>query len=163
LKDGRAIVGAVVVLLCAACGTSHPARTVSVAAVPSGDTIRLQDGRIVRLLGVDAPSGRECHAYLSRLALAALVPPGTTVHLETPASTRAVVFRGDLNVNLELVRRGAASAYLRRAPAALAARLVGAARQAHATRRGAWGGCSAALDARRPWQLERRAPDRIFR
>ena len=153
---------AAVVLLCTACSTSHVARVGSVAAVPNGDTIRLEDGRSVRLLGIDAPSGHECHAYLSRLALAGLLPPGTRVRLGQTIGGRSVVLRGKLNVNIELVRRGAASPYRPRPPG-LARRLLSAARQAQAARIGAWGGCYSALDTQRPWRLQRRAPDRVFR
>jgi hypothetical protein len=117
----------------------------------------------MRLLGIDAPSGRECHAYLSRLALAALAPPRAHVRLSSIVGGAAVVFRGGLNLNLELVRRGAASAYLPSAPPALRATVLSAAGKARAHRVGAWGGCYAALEPSRPWRLERRAPDRIFR
>jgi endonuclease YncB( thermonuclease family) len=157
------IVLAALALVCAGCGATRVQSAVPVMAVPSGDTIRLRDGRIVRLYGIDSPSGRECHAYLSRLTLAALVTPGTRVRLLTLSTGRVVVFRGDLNVNLELVRRGAASPYFAAASNLLRQELLSAARRAQGARRGAWGGCYSALDPRRPWRLERRAPDRIFR
>jgi micrococcal nuclease len=157
------IVLAALAIVCAGCGARRVESAVPVLAVPSGDTIRLQDGRIVRLYGIDSPSGRECHAYLSRLALAALLTPGTRVRLLTLSDGSAVVFRGELNVNLELVRRGAASPYLAAASSRLRPRLLSAARRARAARRGAWGGCYSALDPSHPWRLERRAPDRIFR
>jgi endonuclease YncB( thermonuclease family) len=154
---------AALAIVCAGCGAAGVESAVSVMSIPSGDTIRLQDGRILRLFGIDSPSGRECHAYLSRLTLAALVTPGTRVRLVTLSDGRVVLFRGELNVNLELVRRGAASPYLAAASNRLRQQLLGAARRAQAARRGAWGGCYSALDPSRPWRLERRAPDRIFR
>jgi endonuclease YncB( thermonuclease family) len=133
----------------------------------SGDVVRLDDGRTVRLLGIDAPKGRACHAYLSRWTLTQLLPPGTTVDVRDGVGSAPVggyVFRDGLNVNLELVRRGAASPYFQKGSRPFASQLLRAAEAAKASHRGAWGGCASALDPRRPWQLERRrSPDRIFR
>jgi endonuclease YncB( thermonuclease family) len=132
--------------------------TATVLDVVSGDLIRLADGNSVRLRGIDAPTGAECHALVSERLLALILPQGTRVRL-----VAGYVFKSRLNVNVELVRRGAASAYFVRPPGRYADTLLRTARQAQAARHGAWGGCAATLDAAHSWRLERRAPDRIVR
>ena len=132
--------------------------TATVLGVAGGDAIRLTDGSTVRLRGIDAPAGAECHALVSERLLAQILPSGTRVRLAA-----GYVFKGRLNVNVALVRRGAASAYFARPPGSYANVLLRAARQARAARRGAWGGCAATLDPAHGWRLQRRAPDRIVR
>ena len=53
-------------------------------SVVDGDTIRLTDGRRVRLVQIDAPElgDSECYARRGDRALARLAPPGTRVRLE---------------------------------------------------------------------------------
>jgi endonuclease YncB( thermonuclease family) len=152
----------VVVVLGAGCaggGASNSTlKTVTVAGVPRGDVIRLTDGSTMRLPGIDAPNGRECHALLSRRTLARLLPPGTAVTI-----TDGYLFKDSVNVSLVLVRRGAASAYFGRRPSPYARQILHSARRAKEGRRGAWGGCAAALDPAHVWRLQRRAPDRIVR
>ena len=125
-----------------------------VAAVSDGDSLRLEDGRRVRLLQVDAPERGDCYYDASARALRALAPRGRVVRLERdPALDEHDDFgrllrylRVDgVNVNLRLVERGAAAPYLfrgergRYAPA-----LLRAAGRARAARRGFWGGCPGA-------------------
>jgi endonuclease YncB( thermonuclease family) len=124
-----------------------------VAAVLDGDTIRLRNGREVRLVQIDAPEGNqgECYADRARDVLRAILPGGTRVILQADPRLDAVdqygrllryVFKGQRNVNLMLVRQGAASIWLfegergRYAPA-----LLRAARQAKAAGRGLWKAC----------------------
>jgi endonuclease YncB( thermonuclease family) len=135
----------------------HPG-TATVLDVVGGDTIRLADGSSVRLRGIDAPAGAECHALVSERLLALILPSGTRVRV-----AGGYVFKGRLNVNVALVRRGAATAYFVRPPGRYADTLLRTARQAQAARHGAWGGCAATLDPAHSWRLERRAPDRIVR
>lgn len=157
-----AVACALVAIACLGCG-AHQAGPPSVRYVVSGDSVLLEDGRLIRLLGIDAPTGRECHAYLSRFALARLLEPGARVTLDEVRGSEAFVLRGRLDVNLELVREGAASAYFRSVPRGARPSFLNAAERARAAHLGAWGGCSGILDPARPWRLERRAPDRIFR
>ena len=123
-----------------------------VAYVSDGDTIRLVDGRRVRLVQIDAPErdsecyGREATALTRRLLL-----PGTRVRIEhDPALDQAdrygrrlaYVWKGDEDVNVTLVREGAAGAWFfggRRGRHA--SELLRAAEQARAARRGLWGAC----------------------
>jgi endonuclease YncB( thermonuclease family) len=154
---------AVVAAVCSACAGQERSAGPIVAEAIGGDTVRLVDGRTIGLLGIDAPDGRMCHAYLSRRALARLLPPGTRVTLSPSSGLRAYLFRDGMNVNLELVRIGAASVLFRPSPGGFRQTLLAAAQAARAAHLGAWGGCSATLDPSRPWRLERRQPDRIFR
>jgi len=148
--------------LVAGCGgreasPAHPG-TATVIGVAGGDAIRLSDGSSMRLRGIDAPAGTECHALVSERLLARILPAGTRVTL-----AGGYVFKDRLNVNVALVRRGAASAYFVRPPGSYADALLRAAQRARAAQRGAWGGCAATLDPAHRWLLQRRAPDRIVR
>jgi micrococcal nuclease len=106
-----------------ACGGTRPQSSdATVDHVSDGDTIVLTDGRHVRLVQIDAPElpEHECYAMQSARALSVLLPPGTPVEIVTdPALDRvdrfgrtlAYVEKGGANVNLELVRHGAAAPY----------------------------------------------------
>jgi endonuclease YncB( thermonuclease family) len=158
----RAALLAAVLSLLVGCGgleasVTQPG-TATVLGVAGGDTIRLSDGSSLRLRGIDAPTGAECHALVSQRLLARILPSGTRVRLAA-----GYVFKDRLNVNVALVRRGAASAYFTRPPGGYADVLLRAARRARAAHRGAWGSCSATLDPAHGWRLQRRAPDRIER
>jgi endonuclease YncB( thermonuclease family) len=148
--------------VCTACAGHQapptPPGTVTVAGVASGDVIRFGDGSSIRLRGIDVPRGTECHALVSRRLLAQLLPPGTRVRL-----TAGYVFKGRLNVNLALVRRGAATAYSVSPSSRYTEALLRAAERARSDRRGAWGACDATLDPMHSWRLQRRSPDRIVR
>src|SRR5690606_22937641 len=89
--------------------------------VHDGDTLFLEDGRKVRLLGIDTPEvgdNRECYGDDAREALRAMLPPGTAVR--TVADVRATdqygrsllfLFTQDGSlVNLDLIREGYAEA-----------------------------------------------------
>lgn len=137
--------------------TGAPARADSavVASVYDGDTLTLTSGARVRLLQVDTPElgSGECYSRAARTALLALAPVGARVTLESdPALDRTdrygrllrYVLRGGTNVNLELVRRGAAAPYFYRGERGrYSAALLRAAEQARAAKRGLWKACPA--------------------
>ena len=95
-----------------------------VAYVNDGDTLRLRDGRRVRLLQIDAPELRsDCYGKAALSALRQLAPAGTRVMLESDPRLDArdgygrllrYVFVSGRNLNLALVRQGAASPYFYR-------------------------------------------------
>jgi micrococcal nuclease len=136
-----------------ACGVTHDARTAKVAKVLDGDTIVLADGRHVRLVQLDAPETDEgeCYAREAEQVLARLIPPGTEVELETDPAldqsdrfgrTLAYVRKEGADINLELVRRGAASAWFYEGdPGRYARDFLRAAGEAKRRRRGLWGAC----------------------
>jgi micrococcal nuclease len=131
---------------------SSPPSTAVVASVADGDTLRLADGRRVRLVQIDAPEeGSECYADRAAAALARLAPPGTGVRLEADPGLdgvdrfgrllRYVIVEGRI-ANLALVRSGAASPYFYRGErGAHAEALMAAATEARAAGRGLWGAC----------------------
>ena len=87
-------------------------QTVTVARVIDGDTCRLEDGRRVRYLGINAPEEGDPHAEEATLANRRLAG-GKTVRLEFGRSRRgqhgrlqAYVFVGDTFVNEALLRQG---------------------------------------------------------
>ena len=142
-----------------------------VVSVYDGDTLTLTSGRRVRLLQIDTPElgSGECYSRAARTALVSLAPPGARVTLEAdPALDRVdrygrllrYVVRGGTNVNLELVRRGAAAPYFYRGERGRhAAALLRAAQQARAGRTGLWKACpSTALDPTRAVATGRSGP-----
>ena len=117
-----------------------------------GDTLRTRSGARVRLLQIDAPELHgDCYGREARAALEHLTPPGTTVTLvrdpaldSTDVYGRSLryVFAHGANVNLALVREGAASPYFFRGERGrYARRLLAAVKSARAARRGYWGAC----------------------
>ncbi len=140
-----------VLALTTAAGASDTRR---VADVVDGDTLTLADGARVRLVQIDTPElgGGECYSRAAAKALRRLTPTGTTVALERDAALDAVdrygrllryVWRGSTNVNLELVREGAATVWLYGGERGrYADRLLAAARDARANGRGLWGACN---------------------
>jgi micrococcal nuclease len=152
-------------------GRSATGERAIVASVTDGDTLRLRDGRRVRLVQIDSPElgSGECYSRAARTALLRLAPPGAAVTLEAdPALDRVdrygrilrYVRRGATNVNLELVRRGAAAPYFYRGDRGrYAALLMRAARSARSTRRGLWKACPrTVLDPDRAVQTSPSAP-----
>ena len=134
-----------------------PSERARVAYVIDGDTIALENGRRVRLLQIDTPEPGtgECFSRAAGRELRALLPQGTAVALETDPPLDLVdrfgrllryVHRGGTNVNLELVRRGAATVWLYRGERGrYAARLLAAGTGARKARRGLWGACPLAV------------------
>jgi micrococcal nuclease len=120
--------------------------------VNDGDTLTLRNGRQVRLVQIDAPElSTDCYGRAASRALAALVPRGARVVLRRDPRLDDVdrygrllryVVVGRTNVNVALVRRGAASPYFfRKARGRYADALVDAVDDARAARRGYWGAC----------------------
>lgn len=101
-----------------ACGQDSPVLPGTVTKIVDGDTIdvQLSSGPIrVRLHGVDTPEKGQPWGKESTAALTGLVM-GKEVDIEPFSQDRyermiGIVFLGDLNVNLELVKRGHAWAY----------------------------------------------------
>ncbi len=146
-------------------------RTFLVSEVVDGDTIRLGNGNRVRLVQIDAPElrGGECYARAAWQDLIELLPADSRVRLEfDPRLDRvdrygrqlAYVFVGAKNVNLALVRRGAAAPWFFDGDRGrYAERMLLAARQARAAGRGLWTACPATvLDPSRAIATRRPAP-----
>ena len=99
--------------------------TFRVDHVADGDTLTLRNGQRVRLVQIDTPEvyfGTECYGPQASAITKRLLPPGTAVRLATEPATdsvdeygrllRYVVrARDNLNVNVYLVRIGAAAPY----------------------------------------------------
>jgi micrococcal nuclease len=124
--------------------------------VIDGDTMVLTSGLRVRLVQIDTPevyNVPECYGAQASTITKRLLPPGTGVRLYREPKTDAVdrygrllryVFRvrDRLNINLQLVRLGAAAPYFydyRRGR--YAGLLVRLARRARARRIGLWSRC----------------------
>ena len=124
--------------------------------VADGDTITLRDGDRVRFVQVDTPEvyfGVECYGRQASRITKRLLPPGTAVRLiAEPATDRidrygrllryVVRTRDNLNVNLYLVRIGAAAPYFYGGTRGRFANLLERlARRARARHLGLWGTC----------------------
>lgn len=127
-----------------------------IAYVIDGDTVDLTNGARVRLVQIDTPevyNSPECYGEQASTLTKRLLPPGTLVRLYREPKTDAVdrygrllryVFRvrDGLNVNVQLVRVGAAAPYFydyrRGRYAGLLVRLALRARARHL---GLWGRC----------------------
>jgi micrococcal nuclease len=122
----------------------------------------------VRLVQIDAPElgERECYARESRLELERLAGPRDRVELESDPrlddSDRygrllRYVHAAGTNVNVELVRRGAATPYFRRGDEGVYAdELLDAVDEARRSGRGMWGSCRVSWDPRRAVATRRR-------
>ena len=123
--------------------------------VNDGDTLTLAGGAKVRLVQIDAPElETDCWGRPARKALIALTPTGTRVRLlrdprlddrDRYGRLLRYVFVGGDNVNVALVREGAASPYFfRNERGRYARQLLDAVGEARDARRGYWGACPAA-------------------
>ncbi|MBI2964251.1 MAG: thermonuclease family protein [Deltaproteobacteria bacterium] len=146
--------------------SSAPAsgRTGRVIQVDDGDTVTLLIGREhvrIRLAEIDAPEGEQPYGADARQALAELLS-GKTVRLEEREHDRygrvvARVWAGGVDVNAEIVRRGAAWVYRRYAndPA-----LFEAESEARAARRGIWALPESDREPPWLWRADRRETTR---
>ena len=120
--------------------------------VNDGDTLTLVGGAKVRLVQIDAPElSSDCYGRHALRALIELAPKGTRVRLvadpelddrDRHGRLLRYVYVGQQSVNLELVRRGAASPYyFRNERGDLADALDDAVDEARENRAGYWGAC----------------------
>jgi len=133
----------------------------TVERIIDGDTLVVRGGARVRLLQIDAPeSGEECYAAASTRELARLSPPGSHVVLEADTQLDRVdrygrllryIHAGGRNVNVELVRSGAATPWFYDGDRGrYATRLLAATTTARAAQRGMWGACRVTWRPDRP-------------
>jgi micrococcal nuclease len=139
----------------AACGGTHAGTspTGTVARVLDGDTIVLTDGRHVRLVQLDAPETdeNECYADEAKRTLETLLTPGSHVaieldpaldHVDRYGRTLAYVERNGTNINLALVRQGAAAPWFFHGDRGrYASTFLQAAHEARKHHRGLWRAC----------------------
>jgi micrococcal nuclease len=122
----------------AALAGAQAAAAEQVEHVIDGDTIALANGERVRLLQIDTTElgTGECYSRKAAQVLRSLLPAGATVRV---------------NVNLELVRRGAATVWFYRGERGrYAERLLAAAKRARERRLGMWGSCQVRWDPTEP-------------
>jgi endonuclease YncB( thermonuclease family) len=136
-----------------ASGSAQPPGAYAVARIIDGDTLALANGQRVRLVQIDTPElgTGECYSRAARTALLVRVPVGSRVRLESDARLDSVdrygrilryVHRGTMNVNMALVRAGAAAPYFYDGDRGkYADALMREAIAAKAARRGLWGAC----------------------
>ena len=123
-----------------------------VARVIDGDTIELVGGQRVRLVQIDTPEKHvECYGDQASALTRQLIPAGTHVRIEQDPKLDQVdrfqrklayVWKGDEDVNVTLVRDGAAGVWFfggRRGR--YASEFLKAAEEARADRKGLWGAC----------------------
>jgi len=126
---------------------------IKIIKIYDGDTVTLADGMKVRLLQIDTPelAPGECYADKAKATLISLLSKSGTITLKSdPASAsydrygRALryIFIGKLNVNLEMVKLGAAAPYFYQGEKGIyAAALLKAAQDAKYYKIGLWKDC----------------------
>jgi endonuclease YncB( thermonuclease family) len=126
---------------------------IRIASITDGDTVKLADGRSVRLLQIDTPelNGNECYAKEAQVALAKLLNTKGTLRLTTDPNLDKVdtygrilryIFKGKVNINLEMVKIGAATPYFyKRALGRYSTELLKAAESARENKFGLWSAC----------------------
>lgn len=135
--------------------TADVGESAIVSRVSDGDTLRTTAGRKVRLVQIDAPELHgDCYGKAALVALRKLTPPGTRIVLERDPALDGTdrygrqlryVYVNGTNVNLALVRQGAASPYFFRGTRGIFARkFLTAVADARGSRRGYWGACPGA-------------------
>jgi endonuclease YncB( thermonuclease family) len=141
--------------LATACGTrTEPSGHTTIERVADGDSLVVTGAERIRLLQIDAPElGQgECYGREATRELGRLVKPGDAVELENDRGLDDVdrhgrllryVLREGVNVNVELVRRGAATPFfLGGERGRYAAELLGAVEDARRADAGMWASCS---------------------
>jgi micrococcal nuclease len=155
-----AVLAVVVILGIAATGTGtyvsqggSEKGSATVKWVVDGDTLDLVGGDTVRLVQIDTPEVKdgECYAEDAKRELIRLAPKGTRVDLEDDPRLDAEDRYGRLlryvhasrtNLNVELVRLGAAAPYFHSGiRGAYADELMDAVNEAQDAGRGMWGEC----------------------
>jgi len=162
-----------VALLLAGCGqaeTSLAEDEATVERVADGDSLVLRGGARVRLLQIDAPElgEGECHGRESLRELEDMLQPGDAIVLESdPRLDRIDRYQrllryvlsvdSDTNVNVELVRRGAATPFFRGdRRGEYADTLLDAVSDARDERRGMWRACRVSWAPQRQVETRRR-------
>lgn len=124
-----------------------------IASITDGDTVKLGDGTSIRLLQIDTPElkGSECYAKEAQVALANLLNKRGLIRLKTDARLDQVdaygrllryIFKGRTNINLEMVKIGAATPYFyKRKFGMYSQELLAAAETARANKVGLWSAC----------------------
>ena len=123
-----------------------------VARVIDGDTIELVGGQRVRLVQIDTPEKHdECYGDAASALTRRLLPAGTKVRIEQDPGLDQVdryqrklayVWKGDEDVNVTLVREGAAGVWFYSGKQGRHAKtLLQATEQARSERRGLWAAC----------------------
>jgi micrococcal nuclease len=150
------MLGALLVLLALVPAARSQPGVARIARVVDGDTVVLAGGARVRLVQVDTPEvwpEVECYGPRASAITERLLPPGTLVRLTAePATDRVDAYgrllryvvrvRDGLNVNVQLVRVGAAAPYFYdRRRGVYAPLLDRLARAARTRRLGLWGAC----------------------
>jgi micrococcal nuclease len=146
---------------CAQASTESTHESATVARVGDGDTLDVRGGDRVRLVQIDAPElGQgECYARESRRELERLAVRGDRVELESDprlddtdryGRLLRYVHAAGTNLNVELVRRGAAAPYFRGGDkGSYVDELLHAVDEAQRSSRGMWGSCRVSWDPRR--------------
>ena len=144
---------AVVIALLLIIGLTPGQAALKIVKIYDGDTVTMADGMKIRLLQIDAPelAEDECYADKSKATLVSLLSKAGTITLKSdPVSAsydrygRALryIFVGKVNINLEMVKIGAAAPYFYQGEKGIyAAAMLKAAQDAKLYKAGLWKDC----------------------
>lgn len=153
---------------CAEAETVGSEDSATVQRVADGDSIVVRGGDRVRLLQIDAPElgEGECYGREALRELDRMLQPGDAVVLESDPGLDSIdrygrllryVHAADTNVNVELVRRGAATPFFKSGlRGRQAEELLNALDEARDGRRGVWGACRVSWEPDRQIETHRR-------
>lgn len=133
-------------------GIPTAATAATVEYVHDGDTVSLEDGRKVRLLGVNTPEigeNAECYGDEATALTRRLLPEGTDVWVLPDVEAfdqygRSLLFiytNDATNINLELLEQGAAEVEMYEPNVMFRSAIETAESDARAAGRGMWGSC----------------------
>jgi micrococcal nuclease len=119
-----------------------------VARISDGDSFRCEDGRRIRLIGIDTPEQQQRpYGAQAQAALLRMAPPGTALKLESDVAPAdrygrvlAYAWRESVLVNEAMVKDGWAVQYTVPPNVRYADRLGRAQKEARAQGRGLWSG-----------------------
>lgn len=128
--------------------TQKPENLVKITRVIDGDTVELEDGKKLRLIGIDTPETQDCYSQEATNKAKELLE-GQEVTLEKDVSETdrygrllRYIWKGDTLINEQLVKEGFASSYSYPPDVKYQNRIIAAQKEARDNNRGLWSACN---------------------
>lgn len=128
--------------------TQKPENLIKVSRVIDGDTVELEDGKRLRLIGIDTPEKGDCYSQEATNKAKELLE-GQEVTLEKDVSETdrygrllRYIWKGETLINEQLVKEGYASSYSYPPDIKYQDRMVAAQKEARDGNKGLWSACN---------------------